>query len=488
MRKNRRFHILFFFQLITLLLAGKVAVSQINGSLFIKPDNFYAQIFNPAYFRTDKAIAFSFAGFAGASFINQGNFEIADVITLNAENDPRVDFQNFYEASKQRNYIRQNLTLPFLFAMVPFKKGYASFYYNENVNTYSRVHQDAIAFLNNGNIPDDYRNFNSEEIKLAGIGYREFAFGYGKPVNDFLNAGIRAKVLFGAAQADSKEWNYGIETSPDGEIVTLSAGGTARMMLPVPVNLRENNSIQSVDSENAIAKYFAEYGNPGLAVDLGFSYQKSERHFFSGAIRDLGFIRIRSNSYDVFQEDSFDFIGFDLVNAIRYPEEPGYRNSNELVRLIKEEIREVYQPILETRKYIYMMPVKTVLHYHYQQSARLIFAATSQMSFSKQNYYSVFTLSALQNWANFQVFENLNFHNLNDITFGGGIRYVGNKAEIFAASDNLIAFYHPAENKTFSLTFGICFLLNHKKTVNEEKFSPRKGKISPYLPFYEEKR
>jgi hypothetical protein len=470
------------------LFTGKHAISQINGSLFIKPDNFYAQIYNPGYFRSDEAVAFSFAGFAGASFINQGNFEIADVITLNANNDPRVDFQNFYEASKQRNYIRQDLTLPFLFAMVPFKKGYASFYYNENINTYSLIPQDAVAFLSNGNIPEDYRNFNSEEIKLAGIGYREFAFGYGKPVTDFLNAGIRAKILFGAAQADSKDWNYGIETSPDGEIVTLSAGGTARMMLPVPVNLRENNSIQSVDSENAIAKYFGEYGNPGFAVDLGFSYQKSERHFFSGAIRDLGFIRIRSNSYDVSQEDSFDFVGFDLENAIRYPEEPGYTNSNELVRLIKEEIREVYQPTLETKKYSYMMPVKTVLHYHYQQSARHIFAATSQMSFSKQNYYSVFTLSALQNWANFQVFENLNVHNLNDLSLGGGIRYVGTHAEIFAASDNLIAFYYPAENKTFSLTFGICFLLNHKKDVNEEKFSPRKGKISPYLPFYKDLR
>lgn len=487
MRKNLCYHILFLFQLLILLVPGKVAVSQINGSVFIKPDNFYAQLYNPAYFRTDEAVAFTFVGLSGASFINQGNFEIADVITLNANNDPRVDFPNFYEASKQRNYIRQDLTLPILFAMVPFKNGYASFFYNENLSAYSLIHQDAIAFLSNGNIPDDYRNFDSEEIKLAGIGYREFAFGYGKPLNNFLNAGVRIKLLFGAAQADSKYWSYGVKTSPDGEIITLSSLGTARMMLPVPVNLRENNSIQSLDSENAIAKYFGEYGNPGFAVDLGFSYQNNERHFFSGALRDFGFIRFGSNSYDVTQNDSFDFIGFDLLNAIRYPEEPDYTNSNELVKLIKDEIREVYQPTLEKRKYTYMMPVKTLLHYHYQHSTRHIFAATSQMSFSK-NYYSVFTLSALQNWANFQIFENLSIHNLNDLTIGGGLRYVGTHAEIFAATDNLIAFYHPAENKTFSISFGVCFLLNHKKTVNEEKFSPRKGKISPYLPFYEEKR
>lgn len=488
MRKRWCFHILCLFQLLTFLFAGKVAFSQINGSLFIKPDNFYAQIYNPAYFRTDEAVAFTFAGFAGASFINQGNFEIADVITLNANNDPRVDFQNFYEASKQRNYIRQDLTVPLLFAMVPFKKGYASFYYNEHLVANSLIHQDAIAFLTNGNIPEEYRNYKSEEIKLAGIAYREFAFGYGKPVNDFLNAGIRAKILFGVAQADSKDWRYGVVTSPDNRMVTLSAEGTARMTIPLPLKLRANKSIHSVDSENAVTNYLGAYGNPGFAVDLGFSYQKTERHFFSVALRDLGFIRIRSNSFELDQKESFDFIGFDLESAIRYPEEADYTNSNTLFMLIKENVREIYQPVVEIRKYTYMMPVKTVLHYHYQQSARHIFAATSQMSFSKQNYYSVFTLSALQNWLNFQVFENLNVHNLNDISLGGGIRYVGTHAEIFAATDNLIAFYHPAENKTFSLTFGICFLLNHKKAVSEEKFSPRKGKISPYLPFYEEKK
>lgn len=487
MRKNSRIHILWLFPMFALMFTGKQVVSQINGSLFIMPDNFYAQIYNPAYFRSDEAVAFSFAGFAGASFINQGNFEIADLITLNEYNDPRVDFQNFYEASKQQNYIRQDLAVPLLFAMVPYKKGYASFYYNEIINAFSRVPRNAIAFLSNGNIPVDYRNFNSDKIKITGIGYREFAFGFGKPVTDFLNAGIRAKILFGAAQADTKDWNYGILTSPDDKTVTLLAGGTARMMLPLPIKLRSNNSIQSVNTENAVAKYLGEYGNPGFAVDLGFTYQKSERHFFSGAIRDLGFIRIRNNSYDVFQEDSYDFIGFDLVNAIRYPEN-GYTNSNVLVRLIKEEIREVYQPTLEKRKYTYMMPLKTIMHYHYQYSARHIFAATSQMSISAQNYFSVFTLSALQNWANFQVFENLNVHNLNDLSLGGGIRYVGNYAEIFAATDNLIAFYHPAENKTFSLTFGICFLLDHKKEVSGKKFSPGKGKVSPYLPFYEEKR
>ena len=488
MCKNRCFHILCLFQLLTFLFTGEVAVSQINGSLFIKPDNFYAQMYNPAYFRTDGAVAFSFAGFAGASFINQGNFEIADVITLNENNDPRVDFQNFYEASKQRNYIRQDLTVPLLFAMVPLKKGYASFYYNEHINAHSLVHRDAIAFLNSGNIPENYRNYRSEEIKFGGIAYREFAFGYGKPVTDFLNAGVRAKILFGVAQADSKDWRYGVVTSPDNRIVTLSAEGTGRMTIPLPVKLRANNSIHSVDSENAVTDYLSAYGNPGFAVDLGVSYQKTERHFFSVALRDLGFIRIRSNSFELDQEDSFDFIGFDLESAIRYPEEPGYTNPGTLFMLIKENVREIYQPVVENKKYTYLMPVKTVLHYHYQQSARHIFAATSQMSISTRNYYSVFTLSALQNWADFQVFESLNVHNLNDLSLGGGIRYVGTHAEIFAATDNLIAFYHPAENKTFSLTFGICFLLNHKKAVSEEKFSPRKGKISPYLPFYEEKK
>jgi len=99
-------------------------------------------------------------------------------------------------------------------------------------------------------------------------------------------------------------------------------------------------------------------------------------------------------------------------------------------------------------------------------------------------------LSAVQSWPNLSVFENVNLHGVSDISLGGGIQFEGDFLQAFLATDNLIAFYHPAANKTFSVTAGMCFLLNHKKEVHfksgNKGFQKRKGKISKELPFYEE--
>jgi hypothetical protein len=67
------------------------------------PNNFYAQMYNPSYMRTDKAIEFSVVGFGGLSFINQGNFKISDLITTSS-GSPVLDIDNFYESINKNNY------------------------------------------------------------------------------------------------------------------------------------------------------------------------------------------------------------------------------------------------------------------------------------------------------------------------------------------------------------------------------------------------
>ena len=112
--------------------------------------------------------------------------------------------------------------------------------------------------------------------------------------------------------------------------------------------------------------------------------------------------------------------------------------------------------------------------------------------FQKNNFQNILTVSAMQSWPNLSVFENLNLHGASDVSIGGGIQYEGDFFQAFFATDNLIAFYHPANNKTFSVTAGICILLNHKRTVDPEKsnkgLKKRKGKISPELPYYKHLR
>ncbi len=479
------------FLLFLSLLPGGKCFAQITGSLFMLPNNFYSQMYNPAYMRTDKAIELSVAGLAGFSFINQGSFKISDLITT-PNGSPVIDIDNFYNSIIENNFFRQDAAVPMAFVSIPHKSGVYSFYYKENVNSLLKFKKDLIEFLVNGNIEPEYKNFNSNALKILTNGYREFAFGYARKVNRKLDAGVHAKLLFGAALLDADEWNYGIETAPDASLINFLSNGYGHFMLPITFKLRNDSTIQSADADKAFSKYMKAYQNKGLAIDLGINYRLNKRSSFSAAVRDLGAIWYSNNANVMKQNDKFGYVGFDLINAVRWPEEAGYTNPNVLIDFLKDSVRNVWQPVVYESDFVLGMAAKTVLHYQYTFSDQLKFGITDQSAFQKNNFQNILTISALQSWPNLSVFENINLHGVNDVSIGGGVQYEGDFFQAFLATDNLIAFYHPANNKTFSLTAGICILLNHDKWVDPEKSSKgmkkRRGKISPELPYYKHLR
>jgi hypothetical protein len=464
--------------------------AQINGSLFMLPNNFYAQMYNPSYMRDDDATEISFAGFAGLSFINQGSFKISEIITTST-GSPVIDFDNFYKHVNPDNFIRQDISIPMAFLSLPLKNGRFSFYYKENFSSLLNFKDDVIEFLVNGNLAPWYHNFSSGEMNYATMGYREFAFGYAKKWNEKFDAGVRAKLLFGAAYFTADSWNFGIETSPLGEVATLSSGGSGKLMVPFRVVLNENKSIYLIDTENAVQKYFGAYKNPGLAVDAGVTYYINEKSTFSASVVDVGGIWNRINAYDLIQLDNYDFVGFDLVSAVRYPEESGYIDPHILVKTVKDSVSQVYQPITDENNFFNGLPPKLALHFQYAYSDKLTFGITNQTAFRKNNLMNILTFSALQTWSNLSVFENVNLHGVNDVSIGGGVQYESKNVQFFLATDNLIAFYHPANNKTFSVTAGICVLLNTNKEssgTSKKGFKKGSGETSKELPFYRKMR
>lgn len=463
--------------------------AQISGSQFMLPNNFYAQMYNPSYMHSDNATEISIPGFAGLTFINQGSFKISDLITTST-GSPVIDFDNFYNHVKANNYIRQDFSIPILFFSKPLKKGVFSFYYKENISSVLNFKDDVVELLVNGNLAPGYHSFDSNEMNLLTTGYREFAFGYAKKWNENLDVGLRAKLLFGSMYINADKWNFGFETAPSGDVVTLSSGGGGRLMLPLSVILNGNNSIYTIESQNAVGKYFSAYKNPGLAIDAGLTYYINDRSTFSLSVRDLGGIWNRYNSFEMTQDENYDFIGFDLVSAVRYPEETGYTEPNILVKNVKDSVSQVYQPKVNINRFVNGLAPKTVLHFQYKYSEKLTFGVTNQSALQLNYFNNILTLSALQTWSNLSVFENVNVHGVSDISIGGGLQYESTHFQFFVATDNLVAFYHPANNRTFSVSAGICLLLNSNKEsgTNKSGFKKGNGETSKELPFYRKLR
>jgi hypothetical protein len=264
-------------------------------------------------------------------------------------------------------------------------------------------------------------------------------------------------------------------------------------MVPYPITLRSDSTIYSIDFDKAFSKYMRAYQNHGFAIDLGINYRINKKSSFSAAVRDLGAIWYSYNANKLIQNDKYGYIGFDLVSAVRWPEEPGYTNPNVLIDFLKDSIRNIWQPAVVESNFVSSLATKTVLHYQFQYSKKYLFGITDQSAFQRNNFQNILTVSALQKWPNLSVFENVNLHGVSDVSIGGGIQYEGDFFQAFCATDNLIAFYHPANNKTFSVSVGICILLNHKKEIDPDKqnkkgIKKRKGKTSPDLPYYKHLR
>src|SRR5690606_15409069 len=138
---------------------------------------------------------------------------------------PVIDFDHFYKQVNGRNFIRQDFSIPLFFFSKPFRKGVFSFYYKENFSFNLKFKDDVVEFLVNGNFAKGYHSFESDDMNLLSKGYREFAFGFAKHWNENLDVGLRAKILSGSVYFNADNWNFGIETAPFGDVVTLSSGG-----------------------------------------------------------------------------------------------------------------------------------------------------------------------------------------------------------------------------------------------------------------------
>lgn len=94
------------------------------------------------------------------------------------------------------------------------------------------------------------------------------------------------------------------------------------------------------------------------------------------------------------------------------------------------------------------------------------------------------TFSAKQKFGSLSVFESVNVHNVNSVTLGAGLQWDASFFQLFFATDNIFAFYHPANQKSFTASFGISFLLRKK----EDRKRDKKGEYDPWRPFFEKKK
>ena len=294
----------------------------------------------------------------------------------------------------------------------------------------------------------------------AGVGaqhYREFAFNYARDVSKKLTIGGAAKILFGMAAIQTNGMNLKATSPVNGEYLDVSATGRVNISAPVAFNYNALGEITSVNSlpNYTINDYLTNFGNPGIAVDLGFAYHMNKKTELSVSIIDLGMISWNSNVTRFTERCQFLYRGIEITN-------PGVITAlNPLINQLSDEISRAFRPSHTETSFATLLPAKIYFGIDHQLNNIVNVSGLTRIRITNNTLHTSLTGSAntifwdrLSLSASYSIMEST-FDNLG---LGAGIK--AGPLQIYAATDNLFSPFYPSKARNMNLRIGINFIFN----------------------------
>lgn len=481
---KRHIKYLLYFWLTIVASLPKNGAAQLNGALLMLPDNFQAQMLNPSYFRNDNALIIAVPGLSGISFRNTANFKITDMIDTRSTGETVYDIDRFIRNGNTLNSISQWISIPLVYLGIPVEKGMISLFYREQLQHSIYFQGKALAWFEKGNVPEMYRNYSSGDINGQILGYHELAVGFSRKVTRKLQTGIRAKIIFGATYVQAENWNFSIETSETENEVLLTSAGIGTIASGFPVIFNDNGQIRRVIMEPFASNYFTFFSNPGLAFDIGFTFDLDKKNKITGSLTDFGFIWFRKNGWEMEQSSSYLYKGMDISDVLEIRNDGEYVSPLQVMIDKKENYRNVFRPFSTESKFFSGISSKLMLHYQHQYSDLLSLGISNQSVFQKGYFLNILSVNTRYDVANISFVGNISGYNIESVTIGGGVQWTNRYSQLFMVTDNILALYNPASQKSFSLTVGMNLLLNQDISKYKNKSFNRRGKVSSFRPFF----
>lgn len=142
----------------------------------------------------------------------------------------------------------------------------------------------------------------------------ELAYGYSRPINDWIRVGGRAKVLMGIARADVLIDNLNLQMS--GTEWSVTSHGQAEISGPLTVGTLEGTNEVDFDSiEFGDVMEYISTPSIGLAFDLGASFDFLDYFTASVSVLDLGYISWNETTTAVMPGGKWNFNGFGTIET-----------------------------------------------------------------------------------------------------------------------------------------------------------------------------
>lgn len=289
-----------------------------------------AHLLNPAL-RPSNSLYIGLPGLSGINLNINNNFvNFSDVFMKGQPSDsiisilhPDYNIDDFLAKIKDKNSLEPEATVQ-LFGL-GFSVGKSSYVFldiNERMQGNVVIPGDIFKLALKGN-----EEFVGSKIDISSLRgdmkyYREIGLGFSKDFTNKLRIGIKGKLLIGIAGATIDNRSLGITVNNDYSHI-LDADLDVNISGPVILSRDAENNIESIQIDktriNTTHKkidYLISPENPGLGLDIGATYDISDKFMVSAAITDVGFIKWKRDVINLQAKNRFEFSGLNMVDVI----------------------------------------------------------------------------------------------------------------------------------------------------------------------------
>lgn len=295
-------------------------------------------------------------------------------------------------------------------------------------------------------------------LGLHADGYVEYAVGYNREINDKLRVGGRIKLLSGYANFATKKSKLGLTT--DEETFDLTVDGQFKFASSGFGGLISD----SLSDEEFDFKTPYNFKNFGIALDLGGTYQLTDKIGVSASLLDFGFIKWK-NQVASYQTDdlSFRFEGVDINQFLS-------DSTDYLERVVDTLIAKVDNDIT-TDPYSTMVSTRFYIGGTYKVTDWFTAGVTTYNQFIGRRLRSSLIVSGtiqLKNWLGFTA--NYSIYGRSFGNIGLGLTLRGGPIQFYVMTDNILAINYWG-TKNAHVSFGLNLLIGKPDKLKQSKAS-----------------
>ncbi len=419
-----------------------------------------ANALNPAML-PDYKFTLGLPGLSGAHVYSGNNFITLNKLTAK-DAEGNLTLAPIFSGLKNNNRVNSEGNINIFHLGIRNQKSYTAFSINTRVITHTTVPRELLALPYYGNASDQIANglVDLNSFSARAIAFTEVGISHGRSfLDEKLTLGARLKYLVGHGIIDLPNLDASIRTYGDNEfrgdsIEFISNGFDVRAGGIFGASVKDDGSAEEIKSA---------FNNGGFALDLGATFQLTEKINLFASINDLGFIRWSNDTYiATVPQASAIFNGVDLIDAIN-------GDTDALDAQLKDLENDL--EITETEDQPFTTPLTGKLYVgaSYQLSKRQTGSAIMYSQLYRGKIIPAFT--ALYNFQYNTFFDfalsGTLMNGRPNIGTGFTFKVIG--LQLYLATNDVISILNPGNGRSFDVRAGLNFTFGNIHKTKEKK-------------------